>query len=73
LLISRAVEGVVYVISSHSSKVSMIKLALARMNGVGAHIFGAVITKFDEKRAYYGYGYDYSYNYGTPQSLTDNG
>jgi succinoglycan biosynthesis transport protein ExoP len=27
-------------------------------------VIGAVLTKFDVKRAHYGYGYDYGYGYG---------
>ncbi len=64
LLISKFTEGTVFVISSHSLKLSMIRMAITRMRNVGANIIGGVLTKFDEKRAYYGYGYEYGYGYG---------
>jgi polysaccharide biosynthesis transport protein len=65
LLIAKVTEGTIYVISSHSLKLSMIRMAVGRMKGVGANIIGGVLTKFDEKRAYYGYGYEYGYGYGS--------
>ncbi len=64
LLISKVTEGTIFVISSHSLKLSMIRMAIARLKSVGTNIIGGVLSKFDEKRAYYGYGYEYGYGYG---------
>ncbi len=64
LLISKVTEGTIYVISSHSLKLSMIRMAIARLKSVGINIIGGVLSKFDEKQAYYGYGYEYGYGYG---------
>ena len=40
--------------------------ALTRLAGANARIFGAVLTKFEAKKAHhgYGYGYEYGYSYG---------
>jgi hypothetical protein len=27
-------------------------------------VFGAVLTKFEARKAHYGYGYEYGYGYG---------
>ena len=40
------------------------KIALNRLRNSGAHLLGAVLTKFESKKASYGYGYDYGYGYG---------
>lgn len=63
-LITSRVEGVVFVIESHSTQKSMARVALERLHAANAQILGAVLTKFDSRRAHYGYGYDYGYGYG---------
>ncbi|HEX8412627.1 MAG TPA: polysaccharide biosynthesis tyrosine autokinase [Sphingomicrobium sp.] len=63
LLIGSQVESVVYVIEAHSTQKNMARVALARLANANAPIVGAVLTKFDSKRAHYGYGYDYGYGY----------
>jgi Mrp family chromosome partitioning ATPase len=67
LEVSRAVEGVVYIIESNGVNVRGIGNALSRLQTAGAVIFGAVVTKLDERNAGYGYGsgYGYGYGYGT--------
>ena len=62
-LLASSVEGVVYVIEAHSTQKSMATVALRRLGAANAHISGAVLTKFDPKRAHYGYGYGYGYGY----------
>jgi polysaccharide biosynthesis transport protein len=49
----------------------MARVALERLRSANAQILGAVLTKFDSKRAHYGYGYDYGYGYGTPDQKAD--
>jgi len=63
-LIGSSVEGVVFVMESHATKKSMVRVALDRLDNANAQILGAALTKFDTKRAFYGYGYDYGYGYG---------
>lgn len=63
-LIASRVEGVVYAVESHNSKVTIVKTALGRLAAANAHIFGGVLTKFEAKRASYGYWYGYGYGYG---------
>jgi capsular exopolysaccharide synthesis family protein len=61
---SKAVEGLVYVVESNSTNVRAIRNSLARLGNVNAHIFGAIITKLDDRNAVYGYGEGYGYGYG---------
>lgn len=63
-LIAGRVEGVVYAVESHHIRSALVKTALTRLRGAHARIFGAVLTKFETKKASYGYGYEYGYGYG---------
>lgn len=63
-LIGSQVESMVFVLESHGTKKSMARVALARLLTAKTQVAGAVLTKFDAKRAHYGYGYNYSYSYG---------
>ncbi len=63
-LISRAVEGVVYTIEANGAKIKGIESALQRLQMARATIFGAILSKHDNKNAQYGYGYGYEYEYG---------
>ena len=67
-LIASKVEATVFVVESNTVRASLIRLALARLRSANAHIVGAVLTKFDARRAHYGYGYDYGYSYGDAKS-----
>ncbi|MBY6016099.1 polysaccharide biosynthesis tyrosine autokinase [Qipengyuania gaetbuli] len=62
-LIASAVEGVVMVVEANRGKVRMIAQALDRLERGGGKIFGAVVTKLDERNQSYGYGYGYGYGY----------
>jgi len=64
LEVSRAVEGVVYVVESNGVNVRGIENALNRLRSAGAQLFGAVVTKLDQRNASYGYGDGYGYGYG---------
>lgn len=63
-LLSRAVEGCVYVIEADGVAVRGIRASLERLRSVQAHVFGVVLTKLEQRQAGYGYGYGYSYGYG---------
>jgi len=63
-LIASHVAGVVFVIESHGTRASQIKIALSRLAATNAHIFGGVLAKFEARKAHYGYGYEYGYGYG---------
>jgi polysaccharide biosynthesis transport protein len=63
-LLSRAVEGCVFVCEAEGVSIRGVKSAIGRLQAVHAHIFGVVLTKFQQPSAGYGYGYDYGYGYG---------
>ncbi|UYY56942.1 polysaccharide biosynthesis tyrosine autokinase [Sphingomonas sp. S2-65] len=63
-LIASRVEGIIYAVESHGIRSTLVKTALGRLASANAHVIGAVLTKFEAKRAHYGYGYDYGYSYG---------
>ena len=63
-LLSKAVEGCVFVVEAGGVAVRGIKASLGRLQSVHAHVFGVVLTKLQHKQAGYGYGYGYDYGYG---------
>lgn len=63
-LVASAVDGVVFVMQAGETHSTMAKAAIGRLSDAHARVFGAVLTKFDPKRATFGYGYDYGYGYG---------
>lgn len=63
-LIASRVEGVVYAVESHGIRSGLVKTALGRLLSANARILGAVLTKFESRKAHYGYGYGYEYGYG---------
>lgn len=63
-LIANQVEGVCFVIEAHGTNKSSARTAIARLRNAETVIFGAIVTKFDSKRALSAYGYDYGYGYG---------
>jgi capsular exopolysaccharide synthesis family protein len=67
-LIGRSVEGVVYVIEARGPRASNARTAISRLESAGAPILGAILTKFDARRATYGYGYEYGYGYGNTET-----
>lgn len=69
-LIASRVEGVIYAVESHKIRSTLVKTALGRLAAANARIFGAVLTKFEARKAHYGYGYEYGYGYGR-ESRTD--
>ena len=69
-LLSRAVEGVVFVVEADGVPVRGIRSALARLRAAQSRIFGVVLTKLQQRHAGYGYGYGYGYNYGQDEDET---
>ena len=63
-LIAGHVDGVIYAVESHGIRSSQVKTALSRLAAVRTRICGAVLTKFEARKAHYGYGYEYGYGYG---------
>ena len=63
-LLSRAVEGVVFVVEADGVPVRGIRSALQRLHAAHGRIFGVVLTKLQQRHAGYGYGYGYGYRYG---------
>lgn len=66
-LIGARVEGVVYAVESHGVRSRQVAAALARLADSGARIIGAVLTKFEVRKA--SLGYDYGYGYGDSSSV----
>lgn len=63
-LIGSRVEGTVFVVEAHATGKSVARSAISRLKAANVRMLGAVVTKFDTKRAHYSYGYDYGYGYG---------
>lgn len=70
-LLARAVEGCVLVVEAEGVPIRGIKSALARLQAVQAHIFGAVLTKVAQRHSGYGYGYGYGSGYSYGQGDSD--
>jgi succinoglycan biosynthesis transport protein ExoP len=63
-LLASQVEGVCFVIEAHGTNKASARTAISRLRSADTTLFGAIVTKFDSKRAFSGYGYDYGYGYG---------
>lgn len=63
-LLSRATEGVVFVVEAGRTRATQARHAIERILAVRGHFIGAILSKFDEKQMGYGYGYGYNYSYG---------
>lgn len=63
LEIAAVVDGVVFVIQANGGKIRTIQQALGRLETSGARIFGAIVTKLDDRNQTYGYGYGYGYGH----------
>ncbi|WP_207105807.1 GumC family protein [Sphingomonas sp. CFBP 8760] len=64
-LLTKAVEGCVFVIEAEGVAVRGLRAALGRLEMVHAHVIGVVLTKLSHRQAGYGYGYGYDYGYGS--------
>ena len=56
-LLSRAVEGCIFVVEAEGVAIRGVKSSLGRLRDVHAHVFGVVLTKLKNRQAGYGYGY----------------
>ena len=63
-LVASAVDAVIYAVEARSTPASVVRTALGRLHTAHVPVLGAVLTKFEAKRAHLGYGYDYGYGYG---------
>lgn len=61
-LIGSRVEGVIYAIESHGTRMPQVRTALSRLQAANVHVVGGVLTKFESRKA--SYGYEYGYGYG---------
>ena len=73
-LLTRVVEGCVFVVEAEGVAVRGIKSSLLRLHGVHAHVVGVVLTKLRERLASYGYGYgmEYGQAYGTAHESAES-
>lgn len=72
-LLSRYVDGVVFVARENSTPRSVLREAIVGMHQVGARVFGVVINAVDFSRQstsykYYNYGYHYTYQEDATES-----
>jgi succinoglycan biosynthesis transport protein ExoP len=63
-LLASVTGGVVFVVAAGETKRDVAKVALRRLRLGNTRLLGAVVTKFDMRKAGYGDGYGYSYAYG---------
>ena len=64
-IISNYSDGAIFVVGSKQCDIEMAKIAKQRLEGVGAHIIGAVLNKFEaEGNSYNYYNYYYQENSG---------
>ena len=70
-LLSRAVEGCIFVAEAEGVPLRGIKASLGRLQSVHAHVFGVILTKIKHRDAGYGYGYGYGYGETTDRSTQD--
>jgi capsular exopolysaccharide synthesis family protein len=71
-LIASVAEGTVFVVESHATSASLAQAAVSRLRDSRAKLLGALLTKFEPKRAQYGYGYEYGYGYGKDTGESSN-
>jgi Mrp family chromosome partitioning ATPase len=69
-LIGSQVEAVVFTVESHGAKVGAVMAALSRLRAANANVIGAVLTKFEQRKAQYGYGFEYEYGYGGDRAVS---
>jgi len=63
-LMGSVVEGTLIVVEASEVHRSTVLTAVARLRAANSRLLGAVLNKFESRRAGYGYGYSYSYDYG---------
>ncbi len=63
-LIAARMEGVVYVVESHGTRIGHARTAINRLRAANVRLFGGVVSKYDQRTASDSYKYDYGYGYG---------
>jgi capsular exopolysaccharide synthesis family protein len=63
-LLGAVVEGVLLVVEAGSTKLGAARAALKRLQFGRAEVLGALLTKYNAKKAGYGYAYGMDYRYG---------
>ncbi len=66
-LVANKVQGTLFAIESHGTRLGAVRVAISRLRDTNAHLVGTVLIKFDARKQAYGYGYDYGYGYGSKQ------
>lgn len=62
-LMGHQVEGTVFAVRAHHSRVSAARVAIRRLTASQVRVMGGILTRYDAKRSFYGYGYDYGHSY----------
>lgn len=62
-LVAAAVDGVIYAVEARTTPVGTVRAALSRLRTSQAHVLGAVLTKFESRKAGHGYNYGYGFDY----------
>jgi capsular exopolysaccharide synthesis family protein len=70
-MIGAVVAACLVVIEAGRTTRAQLRQSLRRMSMAGAHILGAVLTKYRARRDPYGYGYGYGYTYGHAAGRTN--
>ena len=71
LMLSRVVDGVLFVIRAESTPKKQILNGLNRLNDAGSNILGLVLGRTQKTHSGYGYYYDYKHYYGKDQPKSD--
>lgn len=63
-ILGAVAHGTVFVVEAQGIRVRLVQNALDRLRSSRANLVGAILTKFDARRAKTGYDYGYGYGYG---------
>ena len=72
-LLGAVIGGTLLIVSAGATRRGVVRTAVERLRVGRARLLGAILTKFDGRRASagygYGYGYGYDYDYGTKPQI----
>ena len=75
-LLSAVIGGTLLIVSAGTTRRGVVRTAVERLRVGRARLLGAILTKFDGRRAPagygYGYGYGYDYDYGTKPQIAQS-
>ncbi len=63
-LIGSHTEAMLFAVEANGARSTVIRSAVSRLSAGQINLVGAILTKFEARKALYGYGYDYGYGYG---------